>query len=786
MNIPKEKLDQAKQQLKKEFDGIDDIIEQLFRILASWRDTANRPVVVPVFGMTGVGKTSLINRAIELLDLSDRTFKFTCGSADEHDHSTKFQNNLIDRLGYSDYGYTSIKLVNSDSVFVFDECQKMRTINMGVEVDRPEYNEIWKLLDEGGIDYQISDAADLTMLEKWFVILNEIIRPKSKDCIVEKTKLKSPGIIEDLEVLGLIEYVRDSEIYKQKFERKEDYVTQDEIDQASFHASLSRHDEDNDFELKCHELERKRRQSIRGEYFADVATFNFETDEQDTVYLVPNSIRTNIRNAFCELFTMKETVERMKKFVQRQTFDEFCELVAELLRIIKSPHRLDFHNSLVFIIGNIDEAFNIHGYMEADTDADLLHKLTKHVNVNDIKSALQYRFRKEEVARLGNNYIIYPTFSVATFKKIITRYLDDNIASYRQNTGIHITYDDNIIDLIYSEGVFPAQGARAVMSTVNNFCSIFSEIDMSAATLQGSLSAVKEARLSLPEGTTNFKVDSIDVIITLTGNDGAQTTQTINYPLHIGRLRNPEHDDARYTKAVHELGHAFMLMLENGHYPSAIVTTSSSTDGGYCIDDLEDYFNNRVSTPETMRSRVRISLGGWVAERLVFPAEFCSLGSGSDIEALWNNVVDSMYKDGMCSPISFAQGYNDDGTPKGFSDPNIEQSVKKELDYLINNTVHTLRDYTALLKHLALILAEKGSYTQEEYKDALQSIPEDADPDVRKQRDTLIEKMNDKADKTPKPSKFKEILNDKTYRGSITFDDKKSLWQRLKDKFKKN
>ena len=156
MNIPKEKLDKAKEQLKKEFDGIDEIIEQLFRILASWRDSITRPVVVPIFGMTGVGKTSLINRAIELLDLSDRTFKFTCGSSDEHDHSSKFQNDLISRLGFSEYDCcTSITLIKSDSVFILDECQKMRTINMGMETPRAEYNEIWKLLDEGSIDYKV-------------------------------------------------------------------------------------------------------------------------------------------------------------------------------------------------------------------------------------------------------------------------------------------------------------------------------------------------------------------------------------------------------------------------------------------------------------------------------------------------------------------------------------------------------------------------------------------------------------------------------------------------------
>ena len=788
MNIPKEKLDQAKLQLKSEFDGIDDIIEQLFRILASWRDTANRPTIVPMFGMTGVGKTSLVNRAIDLLGLADRTFKFTCGSANVNDNSSKFQNDLISRLGFSEFDCcTSITLIKSDSVFILDECQKMRTINMGVETNRSEYNEIWKLLDEGCIDYQMSDSSDVMTIEKWYVVLNEILRPKCKDCIVDKTKLSSPNIIDDLDVLGLIEYVRDTELYKKKFGDDDDDDGLSPEHPGTFFSCGNSEDAADIVDLHMKELERRRNRHHKNDkYFADIATFNFEAYDENTISIVPANMRTTIRNILCELFSMTETMEIMKKIVARQTFDEFCDLVRDLLSTIKAPHRLDFHNSIVFVIGNIDEAFNMRGYMDADADADLLHRLTKHVNVNDIKSALLYRFRKEEVARLGNNYIIYPTFNVATFKKIITRYLDANIASYRQHTGINITYNDKIVNMIYSEGVFPSQGARSVMSTVNNFCSLFAEIDRVVAPLQGTPAAIKDATISLPESITDFKKDSMDISIQMTGADGSQHSQTINYPLHIGRLRNPEHDEARYIKAVHELGHAFMMMVETGHYPAAIVTTSSSSTGGYCIEDLEDYFINRVPTPETVRSSVKISLGGWVAERLVYPAEFCSLGSSSDIENLWDEITDSMYKEGFFSPVSYAQGCNDDGTPKGLNDHNIEQSLKKELDYLIDQTIHILRDYLALLKHLSCPLAEKGSYTQTEFMDVLKNIPDDADADIRTQRDALIKKMDDTAKNRPAPSKYKEILADKKYRGSIVFDDKKTFWQRIKAKFKKN
>lgn len=70
--------------------------------------------------------------------------------------------------------------------------------------------------------------------------------------------------------------------------------------------------------------------------------------------------------------------------------------------------------------------------------------------------------------------------------------------------------------------------------------------------------------------------------------------------------------------------------------------------------------------------------------------------------------------------------------------------------------------------------------------DVLKNIPDDADADIRTQRDALIKKMDDTAKNRPAPSKYKEILADKKYRGSIVFDDKKTFWQRIKAKFKKN
>ncbi|MCR5454360.1 MAG: hypothetical protein K6F33_05180 [Bacteroidales bacterium] len=785
MNITKAKLDKVKEQLKKEFDGIDDIIEQLFRILASWRDSANRPVVVPVFGMTGVGKTSLINRTIELLDLSDRTFKFTCGSSDAHNNETKFQNDLISRLGYSQYdNYTSLSLIKSDSVFVFDECQKMRTINMGVEMDRSEYNEIWKLLDEGGVDYKVSDSSGITSLEQWHVVLEEILRPKCGNCIVDKTKITSPGIIEDLDVLGLIDYQRDTELYKKKFGDDED--DDEEQINNTIDVGLNEEEIDEIVSIRMKELERKHLKHRQSEkYFADITTFTFEAYDENTISLVPSHLRIIIRNMLSELFSMAETMEIMKKMVAKQTFDEFCNLVAQLLRTIKSPHRIDFHNSLVFFIGNIDEAFSGISNIDPDIDADILHQLTKKVNINDVKSALESRFRKEEIARLGNNYILYPSFNRDTFNKLITRYLNTNLAAYKQTTGIDVTYTSDIIDLIYSEGVFPTQGSRSVMSTVNNFCSILSEIDHEISQCQSS-AAITTANICLPNKPKNFKCDSVEIAIEIGDGKSTIATPKIQYTLLLGKLRNPAHDDSRYAKAVHELGHAFMIMLEHGKYPSMIITTSSSDSGGACYQNIEQVTSNHIPSMDTTRASVRIGLGGWVAERLVFPGDISTLGSGMDIQEVFEEIAQSYYILGVESPISRLQGSNDDGTPKGLYNSNVDKMMKEEINTLISDTIDSLKEYRAILKHTALHIAEEGSMTQQEFIDFLQNIDDSVSKEVRSQRDNLLKNMDDKAQNYPSPSKYKEILEDDEYQGFLEIDpEPPTFWEKVKSKFRR-
>ena len=58
-------LDKARKQLKADFVGIDGIIDQLCSYVRIWYlmpEILTRPVIVNLWGMTGVGKTDLVRR----------------------------------------------------------------------------------------------------------------------------------------------------------------------------------------------------------------------------------------------------------------------------------------------------------------------------------------------------------------------------------------------------------------------------------------------------------------------------------------------------------------------------------------------------------------------------------------------------------------------------------------------------------------------------------------------------------------------------------------------------
>ena len=98
---------------------------------------------------------------------------------------------------------------------------------------------------------------------------------------------------------------------------------------------------------------------------------------------------------------------------------ELFNFIERVFHNAKRGYDINFSDSVVLVLGNLDESYDMAFNVNPDMSPDQFHKITKKLNIVDIKKGLQQRFRNEQIARLGNIHVIYPSFSSESFRKII-------------------------------------------------------------------------------------------------------------------------------------------------------------------------------------------------------------------------------------------------------------------------------------------------------------------------------------------------------------------------------
>lgn len=760
MNIlSTEKLEEVKKTLKEEFDGIDDIINRVIDILSGWgsKRQLDKPIVVPIFGLTGTGKTSLIKRLVELLDLGDKFYPITFGCSTESDKETRPAAKLLDKIGFCEYdNSTSITEVPKDCIMLLDDIHQCRTIDEDGREEESEITEFFEIMDSGKLSYIPSTSSDFGRVIKWHKLLEKTLLPDLGDVIVENAIVTDTRVMDKLDELHYLNDLRKDLL------EKSDLVDINTPGVLEWQAKKNKeYYEDYDRSLSI-PIDLKFELGI-----------NPVTGE-DCLSIAPFGRREYLRDILIELTDFDSISDMLKSLRKRQTIKEFIDSLAKIIKFIKQSHYIDFSESLIFVTGNLDEAFDVAGELDPDVDADLYNKITSQVNITDIKTALLTRFNASQVARLGNNPIIYPSFSKETFRKLINRNIKKDFDKYSEISGIKLSYDSTLVDMIYSEGVFPTQGARTIRSTVDSLGIVFSRIEYLENSEKGKIVEIKVS--AKPEKGEKFNCDKAIIELVLTIDKGEYSINkidTIEYKLVLGSLRNPEKDKNRYGKAVHELGHALGMLIETGRSPSSIITTSSANSGGFCLRNIDviDGKDDIIESPELVKSNVRISLAGWVAERVIFDDDrYQLLGSGIDISGVWKDISYAYYKGGLKVPISFGDATRPDGIPLGVKDDELMLTVKEEIETQEKKIRETLTEFKKIIAFMAMDLAEKGTYSMEEFdyvlkvkaKEALHESTLIDGKDIVDRFFDLVKKNEEKR-ATPKKylEKLEEVLKEK-------------------------
>jgi Peptidase family M41/ATPase family associated with various cellular activities (AAA) len=150
----KKKLDEVKVELKKHFIGIDHIVESLLDYLQVWYlvpEILTRPIIINLWGMTGVGKTDLIRKMIKLLNFQDRFAEVELSNIDSTSYVSSVSD-VLERNGIND---------GKPSVVLFDEIQRFNTLDTdGKPMPQSKFTDFWELLSDGRLSKKQKDDFD--------------------------------------------------------------------------------------------------------------------------------------------------------------------------------------------------------------------------------------------------------------------------------------------------------------------------------------------------------------------------------------------------------------------------------------------------------------------------------------------------------------------------------------------------------------------------------------------------------------------------------------------------
>ena len=515
------KLEFIKIELKKKFIGIDDVIDKIIDNMSLWYLTPEiqfRPLIISLWGITGVGKTDLVRTLVKLLEFTDKFVEVQLDM--KNDYSRNIENYL------ESSGIDS----KEPSILLLDEIQRFRTIDeQGKMIENKYFNDIWMLLSDGK--------------------------------------------------------------FQNNSERKREIM---ELMMEEMYYQDRRDEDENDVEDVV----------APSDESSDTSSDNKKVKKKPKNYRFKTSYWT--ANRFKRMLNLEISAEK----IMEMSLEERMKMMENSLKAGNVNEGKVYEKILIFISGNIDEAFNMSDDVEdSESDADILCEVSKRVNFIDIKSALLKKFKPEQIARFGNNHVIYPCLNKKSYEKIIKMNCQEIINRLKKEHGFNIKLSQAIYDVIYNNGVFPAQGVRPTISTIFNVLGS----NLPHFLYHALINDVKKIELDLDYENRKF----------FTKINDRKIEKTI--VLDVDDIRDDRSIDEIILIAAHEIGHALIYALVFKTPPKQININSSGLAKGFVIN------HNSIDNKTFIKNQITVYLAGLVAEELVFGEEFKSNGARSDI-----------------------------------------------------------------------------------------------------------------------------------------------------------
>ena len=671
-----EVIDNAIVELKKKYIGVDEQIDEIMNNVRTWYcypQLQDRPCVINLWGLSGCSKTDSVRTIAKLLDLEEDLIYFNFADINEK-NAWEIENDIEDSVGND----------KSNRIIVYDEFQYAATLDKQKEEkdNKGALKPFWELLDTGILNKK-PEMRTLFNVYKAYLILKRIVDTKYPIELVNGKWLNSEDYIKNLDG-----YERKS-IFEVFTESEKEIKPNIGCDMGQNNNGPIRIDSKTKRVNRCVEF---------NPWFIDNAV----------------DVYNNVNNS---KFSTDNVDIRKKIYSMNVT--ELMEFFYNLYHSSCKGYKLDFKDSLVFVIGNLDEAYDVSFNVNPDMSPDQFHKITKKITVVDIKEALKDRFRNEQIARLGNIHVIYPSFSSRTFKGIIDLQLSKYAKEVEDRIGCKLTYDSSIKNIIYREGVFPTHGTRPVFSTIQEIVKSRLPEVMKAMTDAKLAQKLDSLEYSYSNGYVRVKTYDID--------RNLLTTVKSKLKLRVDNLRKSTLDDKQALCAVHESGHFVAYASIYGNVPAKLISvaTESGTGGFLLQDDDED--ERAIKTYDYYMNNIKIALGGYVAERIVFGDDNKTSGAVSDLRKATSIASKMVLELGMYSAVFKSNILNMDSQYLVIDDK--REDSNRTINCIITRAIEELDelfsddDYRIMLKKSSDYLSTHSELPRNKMKEIYSIIP---------------------------------------------------------------
>lgn len=402
-------------------------------------------------------------------------------------------------------------------------------------------------------------------------------------------------------------------------------------------------------------------------------TNNYRSTKLESMFFLDQNEISDLLTGLPDKFTERQDIFN---FVKGSNTDQLLDSINELKIIFMKKLHLDCSKFLIFIIGNLDEAFRMYEDFNQKADPDVIREHVSSITIDDIRQALKCRFRVEQIARLGTAHIVYPTLSGQHYRELIQLKLDAFQKDILELFQISLEFDQSISDLLMKHAVFPTLGVRILENLFQSL--IISNVP------EAVFKAIKcEAK------SVTVLWDGTSIMSQIIKDGEILSVQRL--PNQVEKIKSLP-DGLKSLIAVHESGHAISTMLLLKEIPGQI-----------CVDEYKfsgrmyNKHSNNVKLKGDCTKTLAVYLSGYTAEKIVFGESNISNGSQKDIQTA-TQIADSMIR------------------AWGFGKEVIKTTRNSDYFEALADYSHTGNDQVRELMASALILAEE---TLLAHKDAL-------------------------------------------------------------------